>query len=206
MKKLEMVVAKFHENIDWLDNMNFSKIIYNKGSNLNPTYVNLNNVGREAHTCLHHIITRWDDLADFTIFTQADPFRHSYNFLNIISSLEKNLEIFNRQFLNFGHHILCEGNIEEYRRHGNFYIEEIHNVFFDNLSNDLICFGAGAIFGVDKSLIKRHDLQVYRDAIDIVSYDHGNKEAHAHAFERLWPTIFCKGIVESINLKPDIII
>jgi len=45
MKKLEMVVAKFHENIDWLDNMNFSKIIYNKGSNLNPTYVNLDNVG-----------------------------------------------------------------------------------------------------------------------------------------------------------------
>jgi hypothetical protein len=127
-----MVVAKYHENIDWLDNVNFSKIIYNKSSNLDPTYVNLDNVGLEAHTYLHHIITRWDDLADFTIFTQADPFCHSYNFLNIISHLEKNLEIFNKPFLNFCDYIPCEGNIEEYRKNGNLRreIREIFDIFF----------------------------------------------------------------------------
>jgi hypothetical protein len=70
----------------------------------------------------------------------------------------------------------------------------------------MICFGSGAIFGVNKSLIKRHDLKLYQDAINIVGYDHGTREAHAHAFERLWPIIFCKDIVKNIDLKPHIII
>ncbi len=33
--------------------------------------IQLPNVGRETHTYLHHIVSRYDSLADWTVFSQA---------------------------------------------------------------------------------------------------------------------------------------
>lgn len=82
----ELVVAVYRENIDWLNSIDvFDKVvIYNKGNrviseNINPPnaflrWENLLNVGREAHTILHHITTQYYNLADFTVFLQGHPF------------------------------------------------------------------------------------------------------------------------------------
>ena len=46
----------------------------------------MNNVGREGHTYYKHIYDNYDNLADYTIFLQGNPFDHSPN---IISNLNK---------------------------------------------------------------------------------------------------------------------
>lgn len=77
-KKIEICVARYNENTDWLNNTqfnNFSKIIYNKGPSCLSIKTpekceerKLDNVGREGHTFLYHIINNYENLADVTIF------------------------------------------------------------------------------------------------------------------------------------------
>jgi hypothetical protein len=69
-----LIVAKFREDISWLNNISGYKIyLYDK-------LVDLPNIGREAHTYVHHIITNYSDLSDINVFTQANPFFHSKDF------------------------------------------------------------------------------------------------------------------------------
>jgi hypothetical protein len=91
MNNTKIVIAKYRENVDWI-NKYFSTdldrfIIYNKGYDLNNSkykVIPLKNIGRESHTYLYHIINNYDRLDDYTIFTQADPFKHSKYFIDII--------------------------------------------------------------------------------------------------------------------------
>jgi hypothetical protein len=74
---IEIVVANYEEDISWIKDIPenlYSRItIYNKGSPKVYTIprsnvVTLPNIGREAHTYLHHIINNYDTLADVTLF------------------------------------------------------------------------------------------------------------------------------------------
>ena len=68
----KIVVARYNENIEWLNNEKLNCIFYNKGKQLNiDNEVILPNVGRESETYLHYIITNYDDLPDVVVFTQA---------------------------------------------------------------------------------------------------------------------------------------
>lgn len=96
--KNKIVIARYNENISWAANRYRNRcIIYDKGNNLScssdysliyrpnrPIY------GRESETYLYHIITNYDNLDDYTIFTQADPFKHSPQFLQILDYLDNN--------------------------------------------------------------------------------------------------------------------
>ena len=67
-----IVVARYNEDIAWLTPVMDHCVIYNKGSPLDLTNeIPLQNVGRESHTYLHHIIENYDTLTDIVIFTQA---------------------------------------------------------------------------------------------------------------------------------------
>jgi hypothetical protein len=85
--ELEIVIARYDENLNWILNnthYNQNATIYNKGQNnilLNTDnntdnnttnkIIKLENVGRESHTYLYHIINNWDNLADRTVFFQG---------------------------------------------------------------------------------------------------------------------------------------
>lgn len=85
----ELVVARYTENLNWLRNLptGLRVTVYDK-SNAGPTLgesagnnaIFLPNVGREAHTYLHHIVSRYDSLAEWTVFCQGKPFDHAYDF------------------------------------------------------------------------------------------------------------------------------
>ena len=50
----------------------------------------LANIGREGHTYLHHIIQNYDNLCEYTIFTQADPFKHNPTFVqDLFDNMDK---------------------------------------------------------------------------------------------------------------------
>jgi hypothetical protein len=77
LKKIEIVVARFNENLEWINLPPFNKYnikCYNKGNdnNFNIQYPHeifkLDNVGRCDHTYLYHIVNNYDNLKDYTVF------------------------------------------------------------------------------------------------------------------------------------------
>lgn len=78
--KINVVVARFAEDVTWTRAYADIVTIYNKGANNHPALqdaIRLENVGREGHTYLHHIIENYDGLSEQTVFLQADPFIHN---------------------------------------------------------------------------------------------------------------------------------
>lgn len=81
----ELVVARFNEDISWTSCWEEKLTIYNKGGEIkNKACIQLEDFGREAHTYLYHIVTHWENLAETTIFTQANPFDHTDRFLQLL--------------------------------------------------------------------------------------------------------------------------
>lgn len=75
ISNIEFVVAKYKEDIGWIDELKdtFRFTIYDKSET-----GTLPNYGREAHTYIHHIIENYDNLTDITVFLQGNPFEHMF--------------------------------------------------------------------------------------------------------------------------------
>ena len=85
-KDLEIVISRYNEDISWTESIEEYCTVYNKGDTLNVDTIELNNIGREAHTYLYHIVNNYDNLSDYTIFLQGDPFNpHSPRLFDIIN-------------------------------------------------------------------------------------------------------------------------
>jgi len=94
MQRRTIVVAHYNEDLSWLteviDIPGTSIFVYSKAAadklpvlpdSANIHFQRLPNVGREAHTYLHHIITHYEsiaseDMASDLLFTQGNPFDH----------------------------------------------------------------------------------------------------------------------------------
>jgi len=83
---LQLVIARYRENVQWRYQFHgLSTTVYDKGDARaeNP----LPNIGREAHTYLHHIVTHYDRLAPITVFLQGNPHAHVRNLCEKIWNL-----------------------------------------------------------------------------------------------------------------------
>jgi len=74
---IELVISRYNENLEWLKDPPFNKYpikCYNKGQNedfyksTDMKIEKIENVGREAHTYLYHIVNNYDNLSELTIF------------------------------------------------------------------------------------------------------------------------------------------
>lgn len=77
---VELVVARYSESVDWAMAYNDIAVIYNKGRTPVVGFqrsVNVDNIGREGHTYLYHIVQNHCNLPERSIFMQADPFPHN---------------------------------------------------------------------------------------------------------------------------------
>lgn len=84
---IQIVVARYREDLSWLREVGLPCVVYNKGPELDPatlppgptprtTVIALPNVGREAHTYLTHILAHYRDLPRYTALLQGNPFAH----------------------------------------------------------------------------------------------------------------------------------
>ena len=197
----QLILARYNEKVDWVKNLppDIEVIIYNKGRHEGN---NLPNIGREAHTYLHHLCN--GKLADRMVFAQADPFYHCGNhFVN-------NLTVFlngNKAFQSLSNDtltILPTGNRwEEFGSlNGRLYlnhhaqssaiIQVAQKHFPDRISKGWV-FGPGACFGVSIEAVKgaKHILP------ELLEYSQSNPENpihgdEAHVMERIWGLIFTK--------------
>lgn len=209
MRNIDIVVARYKEDLDWLNTVNLTSIkriyIYNKNSepytlsiipNINALLkdieviiINLPNVGRESHTYLHHIINNYNNFSERVMFIQAKfqdhiNFDRLLNYKNFDYTTDISLVMHFRLYhyytnLRLNKHDLTADNWIKK------YIEpDIHNILMKNgyyLQN-------GACFTIDKKSILSRSLASYKELISTIN-DHDNPE-EGHFFERAWYYIF----------------
>ena len=215
-KNIELVIARYNENLNWLNNKPFSNYkytIYNKGTNNNFTktdklkeIIKLKNIGRGDHTYLYHIINNYDNLAEITIFLpgSVDLIKKYIVTLYIIYNVEISKNTFfylNLFFLNI------------YDKFKDFKIDEwqatnINNKLLNNESKLTLSkirpFGKWykhhfgnmkvnkisiySIFAVHKRHILQHPKSYYENLIKELEVS-SNPEV-GHYYERAWAAVF----------------
>ena len=91
---MDLVVAVYNENIDWINLIKNKRIfLYLKNPDrydeIQTKFPNaiieiLPNIGRESHTYVYHISKNYDYLANHTVFLQGNPFDHCRNVLELL--------------------------------------------------------------------------------------------------------------------------
>ena len=197
---MQIVVARYNENIDHLKILNDIIVVYNKGNN-NIYYkfnniINLINVGREGHTYLYHIINNYYNLANQTFFMQAKTSDHKMldfieylknnDFIGKLSTLstellKKNI-IFDKKYLKeFKKGLLSKSKYNPYD-----FITNILGIDINNDSEFNMVWGAN--FVVSRELIHKKPIEFYKNIIKYLEY-HNNPE-EGHFFERSWYLIY----------------
>lgn len=154
-----------------------------------PKIIEMPNLGREGHTYAYHIIKNYNNLDDYTIFLQGDPFDHTPNLNKILSKLLNN----NIDFLykNLSSKIWgCQLTKDQFRK--DLKIKQVYSDLYNlkNPKNFLFKFGAGAQFCVSKELIVKNNLLFYKKILNYL-----DKECNpvvGHVIERLWFIFFTK--------------
>ena len=195
-----IIIAKYNENISWINNIDKKHTIhiYNKSdenisSSRNNTIIHkLQNVGRETHTYLTHIINNYDNLTDLVLFTQGKWDDHQC--ATYLTDLFKTPNSFNKQIISFNHDFrltfyytslekekdeLCLGLWVKK------YIESDIDYY---LNKDGYFCNLGAIFCIKKENILSRPLEFYKDLLRQVD-GYLNPEV-GHYFERTWYYIF----------------
>ena len=189
----ELVIAHYNEDLSWVSNLpsELPVAIYSKGSE--QTGFPLPNIGQEAHTYLHHIISRFNDLAEYTFFVQGFPFDHVpefHRFLRNFLSGETPLQPFH--WLGFaidydtpnGSRLFAEWSKNQDGRK----LDMIG--FWKSLWTDQpperFPFFLGAHFAVHRDLIRAQSKSFYEKACALST----TFPDAAHCFERTWDKVF----------------
>ena len=216
INNINIVIARYNEKLEWLKEEPFNKynyIVYNKGNNDNYYKsdkfiidIKLENVGRETHTYLYHIINNYDNLSNLTIFVPGSldlEIRHdrAKRLFNEIEN-NKNYDIFacilgdgtfNHNFTLDNWLSTNEDNrslntseslkLSEIRPFGDWYTK-----VFGDLNKDGKCFTVNSTFALTKETILKKPKSYYENLITYVN-EHHNHET-VHYFERSWETVF----------------
>ena len=210
MKK-GLVVARYNENLDWINfiNKDINVYIYNKGEEVNnPNLASLPNIGREAHTYLTHIVNNYNNLDDILIFSQGNP--------DHIKSLDDfNLD---NSFLGYKTFVeyyakMIEGEpISQKHSPNNYWMgfkfkseitpSVIYNLFY-NKQIPLCWVAVCAIFAVDKYTILKHKKEKYQSLLEL--FNRNDKEWMAYVMEYTWTLLFKENGYNDIDVKNNII-
>jgi hypothetical protein len=200
-KKVQIVVARYNEDISWLLPYKDITVIYNKGEFnqlLNHfNIINLKNYGRESHTYLYHIINNYENLTEKIIFFQGKISDHKI--LEIEDYFKNNDFIGKFSELNID---TLKNNIEHYGKwkkdykNGNMklssytpydWLTKIIGVDLDN-NLDISKVVWGANFSLSRNLILNKPKIFYENILRYIDF-HVNPE-EGHFLERTWYLIF----------------
>lgn len=209
---MNVVVARYKEDISWIYEINnISKIyIYNKYHYNENVDMNLPNIGREAHTYLHHIVANYEHLKntpdEITFFTQACISDHMIIKSNNISNqqyidiLHENTCTSNLSIITAFNHNFNENSATYDFRISEFPIGTILDREKDDLNfgdwfctyirpkfPDIVYWWVNAIFMVKHKNITKNPIEFYKRLLD--QFTTQNPEI-AHYMERSWFHIF----------------
>jgi len=170
----ELVVARYRENIDWVQDSPYPVCIYNKGDYIKNDHIALENRGRESDTYLRHIILKWDNLAKYTVFCQGNPFDHEPNIWEKIDSHENGFMWLGKDSF------VCDG---DGRPHD--YNRPVAPVcsMFTGKQHDGYAFNPGGQFIAPRNMITNKGIHWWQD---VLSWHEQNENVSPWTLERLW--------------------
>jgi hypothetical protein len=196
---MELVVARYRERVDWTRNIPRAVrvSIYDKGGDLDergfPVAARLPNVGREAETYLHHIVSRWDDLAEVTVFCQGHPFDHASDLHRTLRALAEGREaVAAFRWLGFiidtddprGRRLFVPWSKNEDGRE--LAVDRFHDALFEAPAPPLLRFYPGGQFVVSAACVRARPRGFYERALALARHF----PDAAHCLERLWDRVF----------------
>jgi hypothetical protein len=194
---LNIVVARYREDITWLYPVRESCTVYNKGgSDTIPGFhcKILPNFGREGDTYLKHIVENYPNFPDYTIFTQGNIADHVRSISSFIETINR---ITNGEETPAGYVGLNElrvhqgwGSFSNFMdpTHSGLPIRDVWNLLYDTPpeGNVIRCNYCG-IFMVSRDHLLFHSKTFYEVLVD---YMKQHEPAAGYVFERLWASIF----------------
>ena len=210
----EIVLAYYNENIDWINTPPYNKysvICYNKGTNKNikinnlKSMVYLQNIGRESHTYLYHIIQNYEKLSNITIFVMGSMSDTTYKKNEKLKLLFENLtddsSVFICQTYNNVKKDLYTFTIENYtstnsenhtKNNYNLLIPSEIRPFGKWLDSnfkdiDITHVSYNSIFALNKKHILQHSKEYY---IQLINQLNSPNPEVGHYFERSWEAVF----------------
>lgn len=194
MPAFELVVARYQEDLAWLRKVpdTLHVTVYDKGGDASGA-VRLPNHGREAHSYLYHLVTRYDDLADITVFAQGRPFDHIPAFHRFLRRLARGKEeVSEFRWLGF----IIDWDDQTGSRlfqswsknmdHRALDMARFWTAMWDEPRPERFVFFPGAHFAVTAERVRRRPRAYYERAL-AVSLAHPDM---AHCFERCWDRVF----------------
>lgn len=182
---IDIVIAKYKEDVSWANDLHIKHrvFIYDKSGDAD-TYIPLPNRLREAGTYLHHIIEHYDDLGEYTIFLQGNPFDHCkmahHDFLNTLLN--------NPMELRHEHHWpIHHANGDGRPCHPGLQVEQMYMWLGYTEPRHQYKFRAGAQYMVSRDEIRKRDKEFYQRLYDYMQ-DRGGMDPWT--IERLWVYIF----------------
>lgn len=195
---LEVVVCRCGENLDWLRNLpqGVRITVYDKTPPPASRWaeaVPLPNVGREAHAWLHHLVARYDSLAEWTLFAQGRPFDHVPEMHRVVRRLAAG-EIPPEDFLWLG--FLWE--TDDARGRPTFVhwtknperreldLKGFFHALWNEPAPDKVRYVGGGQFVLGRPAARRRTREFFQKARSLAE----KFPDAAHAFERTWDRVF----------------
>lgn len=194
----EVVVCRCGEDLSWTGNLplGVTLTIYDKTPPPErpwPDSLPLPNEGREAHTWLHHLVERYDTLADLTFFAQGKPFDHAPDFHSIVRRFAPvTVPIPDFLWLGFlwetddarGRPSFIQWSKNPRRRE--LALDEFFPKLFQEPAPPLFRYVGGGQFILSLAAARRRPRSFYEQARQIsLTFPDA-----AHAFERTWDKVF----------------
>lgn len=207
---VELVVARYRENLNWLRRVPraIRVRVYDKSGDP-PTDGReaLPNIGREAHTYLHHLVRQYDQLADLTIFVQGRPFDHAPDLHKRLRALAAGDERVS-DFQWFGFLVDCDDRLgarlfQQWSKNPERRPLPMQPfwraVFGEAEAPETFTFFGGAQFAVTRDRIRCRPIAFYQQALRVAE----TFPDAAHAFERVWDRVFgVDGIPAALRGQP----
>lgn len=168
MSSYKIIVAKYNEDVEWLNYLKKENIIlYNKGTTSIPDNIKTiirPNIGREAETYFHYIIENYEELPDYIFLLQGNPFDHFIN--NIIKVNKYNLQklidmiIFNKPDTITP--LFTNRWIESINTYPTLLCNDYYNFLLNYKKEDNYLFAAGCQYIIPKENILLNPIEFYK--------------------------------------------
>ncbi len=229
---VELVISRHNENLDWLNTepfCNYYHTIYNKGNDINDknndkknnnnfktnsktlNVINIENIGRESHTYLKHILLRYDHLSELTLFLPGSLNKN----LNKLEKAKTILKLYetNKSYVStmigvyynntiqkdlndFKIDYWCSKLKKELYTDENSIIKPCiirpfgnwHKHVFGDIPTYIVPYGG--VFSVSKQDITQHPIKRYKTLFKILEDTNSSNPEEGHYFERSWESVF----------------
>ncbi len=188
MPTYQAVIARFQEDLQWIEKLKIPWVIYNKGPDTLPASLLRHslqrpNVGRESETFLHHIVENYHQLPDYLVLLQGNPLEHCPGLFSILESHRPTQKVIPLS-ANYKRELITEDF-----NWGGFH--ECMDQMFEFIQvkrPSSIGYASGAQYIVPQKVIQARPQEFYQKLIPKLNYDICPLEGWV--MERMWPTVF----------------